>query len=201
MKRMRNFLAMGLLAVAATANAATFTFNEDLLAGFDPLDGIRQVNGSNQRLVDFNIATDVFAFDPDVFGGITNFTFVNDLTTNLPSTGFNTVVVQDPAPLNAGVAADRIAAALDDSGPGFFIYFNTSLDLPRLVYSRDLGSATADLAILARLTNLTGTSGFDQLPSFTAANFTATPEPSSFLLTGGALVGCGLLVRRRRTRA
>ena len=34
-------------------------------------------------------------------------------------------------------------------GPGFFIYFNSGLDLPRLVYSTDLSDNTADLKVLA----------------------------------------------------
>ena len=201
MKRLSTYLAIGLLTMCTTVNAATFAFNEDLLAGSDPSDSVRQIIATNQRNVNFNIASDVFAFDPAVFG-VSQFLFTTDLSGNVPASGVNVVVLQDPAPLNAGVAADRIAAAITDPGPGFFIYFNTNLDLPRLVFSRDLSDATADLAVLARLTNLSGAPGFAQLPNFTETNFAPIPEPSSLLLTSAdTLLTCVVALRRRRPRA
>jgi hypothetical protein len=84
-------------------------------------------------------------------------------------------------------------------GAGFFIYFNSGLDLPRLVYSTDLSDNMADLKVLARITNLEGQR--DALPTFTASNFAVVPEPSSLLLMVGAgalIVGFGL--RRRPSR-
>jgi hypothetical protein len=80
--------------------------------------------------------------------------------------------------------------------PGFFIYFNSALNLPRLVFSPDLNDPTADLKILARMTNLTGAS--DQLVNFRADNFAlqAVPEPGTLLLMGTA----GAWLARRRAR-
>ena len=82
-----------------------------------------------------------------------------------------------------------IANRITTAGPGFFIYFNQGLDLPRLVFSTDLNDPTADLKILFRMTNLTGQGGRDAMPTFTASNFefTTVPEPSSVLImTAGA---------------
>jgi hypothetical protein len=94
-------------------------------------------------------------------------------------------------PFGAGNAANLIAARITAPGPGFFIYFNQGLNLPRLVFSTDLNDNTADLKILARMLNLTGASGRDALETFTASNFTLTtdesstvPEPSTLLLLG-----------------
>lgn len=137
--------------------------------------------------------------------------FVNDIVDNLPTGGVNVVVLQtfdndgDPlTPFGAGAAANLIAGQITDSAPGFFIYFNSGLDLPRLVYSTDLSDETADLKILARMVNLGGAAGRDAVPAFTAANFDITPipEPSSMLLiTGAAAFWTFDFVRRkRRTR-
>jgi hypothetical protein len=74
--------------------------------------------------------------------------FANDLVQNLPASGVNTIVLQTaPIPFAAGLAANAIADQITDPGPGFFIYFNSGLDLPRLVYSIDLSDNTADLKI------------------------------------------------------
>src|SRR5688572_8113670 len=128
--------------------------------------------------------------------------FANDVIGDVPATGVNTVVLQtfdndsDPTtPFLAGIAANLIADRITSPGPGFFIYFNSNLDLPRLVYSTDLSDNTADLKILARLTNLTGDTGRAAMPTFTEENFalapTAIPEPAtlSLMTLAGILSG------------
>ncbi len=81
--------------------------------------------------------------------------FANAPAAGLPSSGVNIIVLQtfdndaNPlTPFGAGNAADLIAERVTTPGPGFFVYFNQSLDLPRLVFSEDLSSNTADLRIL-----------------------------------------------------
>jgi hypothetical protein len=62
-------------------------------------------------------------------------------------------------PFGARNAADLIANRITTPGPGFFIYFNQDLNLPRLVYSSGLSDNNADLKILARMLNLFGPNG------------------------------------------
>ena len=167
----------------------------------------RQIVGG-EDFISFSIATDVFALDRNVFGVGNQVLFANDVVGNLPSTDVNVIVLQtldndnDPAtPFAAGTAANLIADQITQSGPGFFIYFNQGLDLPRLVYSTDLSDNTADLKILFRMVNLSGQGGRDALPTFTAANFALVPEPSSYLLMMvGVLLAGGYTLRRGRAR-
>ena len=202
-----NFAA-ALLTVSATANAATFSFLTDPFAGSTALTTPgRQIVGG-EDFISFSIATDVFALDRNVFGVGNQVLFANDVVGNLPGTDVNVIVLQtldndnDPAtPFAAGTAANLIADQITQSGPGFFIYFNQGLDLPRLVYSTDLSDNTADLKILFRMLNLSGQDGRDALPTFTAANFALVPEPSSYLLMMvGVLLAGGYTLRRGRAR-
>ena len=202
MRRMSLYLA-GLLGFAVATQAAVFTFSTDPLAGSTALTTPgRQIVGG-EDFINFSIATDIFLLTSPEFGVSNPVQFGNDLAANLPASGLNVIVLQNtPDPLGAGSAASLIAAQITTPGPGFFLYFNSGLGMPRLVYSTDLSDSTADLKILFRLENLTGQGGRDALPTFTAANFaftSAVPEPSTAMLTAGAfalLAGCG--VRRRR---
>lgn len=192
-----------LLALSANIHAATFSFLTDPFAGSNAtVTPGRQIVGG-EAFITFETSTDVFELF-DIGGGVL---FANDIAANLPTSGVNVIVLEsfdndaDPAtPFAAGTAANLIAAQITTPGPGFFIYFNQGLDLPRLVFSTDLNDNTADLKILFRMTNLAGNSG--ALSSFTAANFVMTPEPSTFVLmsAAGLFWACGYIVRRRRTR-
>ncbi len=186
------YVVAALLALCAPANAATFSFTTDPFDGSDALiTPGRQIVGG-ELFLSFDISNDAFTFEPTVFGGENQVLFANDVAGNLPTTDANIVVLQtldndaDPAtPFGAGNAANLIADRITSPGPGFFIYFNSGLDMPRLVFSMDLSENTADLKILARMTNLAGQS--DALPTFTATNFAFVPEPSSFLLLAPAI--------------
>jgi hypothetical protein len=127
--------------------------------------------------------------------------FTNSLTSALPPSGNNIIVVQDAGML-AGTAATAIANQLTTPGPGFFVYFNMNLQMPRLVYAADLSDPLGDLAIMARLPNLAGQPGFDAMPTFTAANFAITqaPEPATPILLGVAWA-IARATARRRSRA
>jgi hypothetical protein len=200
-----------LLALSTTANANTFRFETDPFAGTDVLNvpGRQIVGGEN--FISFSIAADVFSLESTVFGVGGAVTFVNAPVSALPATGVNVVVLQsfdddnNPlTPFGAGNAANLIASTVTTPGAGFFVYFNQSLDLPRLVYSTDLSSGTADLKILARMLNLTGAEGRNLLSTFTESNFTITStpaaalEPSSVFLAAPALGVLCCYVRRRR---
>lgn len=197
-----------LLSFSAGLNAAVITFDSDPFAGSTALTTPgRQVVGGEPSIT-FSIPSDVFAFALNVFG-VNQTLLANGLVGNLPASGVNTIVLRtfdndgNPAtPFGAGNAADLIASQLTAPGAGFFIYFNSGLDLARLVYSTDLNDNTADLKILARMTNLSGQGGKDAFPTFTQANFTMVPEPSSFVLmtAAGAFWAGGWAFRRRRSR-
>ena len=201
-------VAAAFFALSATANATTFTFNTDPFAGSTALTTPgRQIVGG-EAFISFNIATDLFALGQAAFGVGDQVLFANNVAGNLPTSGVNVIVLQsfdddsNPAtPFAAGNAANLIAAQITSPGPGFFIYFNQGLDLPRLVFSTDLNDNTADLKILFRMTNLTGQAGRDAIPTFTAANFAIIPEPSTLLLlAAGVLLVCGHAPRRKRAR-
>ncbi len=165
--------------------ATSFTFNTDPFAGTTALTTPGRQVVAGESFISFSPATDTFVFDPSVFGVASPLTFANVPISSLPTTGANVVVLETfdndantATPFGAGQAADLIAAQVTVPGPGFFIYFNSGLDRPRLVYSKDLNDNTADLKILARLLNLTGQIGRDTLPTFTPANFTLTTDSS-----------------------
>jgi hypothetical protein len=196
------------LSVSSTAQAATITFNTAPFAGTTALEtNGRQIVGGEPSIA-FNPAVDVFAFDSSIFDFGGSIGFFNGLVGSLPASGIEAIVLgtfDDDAnagtPFGAGNAANLIAAQVTSDGAGVFIYFNSGLDLARLVYSTNLNENTADLKILARMTNLSGPAGREALASFTAANFqvVATPVPEPATLTLLASVG-GLFIARRLVR-
>ena len=198
MRRLIPVIAVLFLTLNTTADAATISFSSDPFAGSTALTTPgRQVVGG-ELFTAFDIGADVFEFSTFVFG-IDQILFANDLAGNLPTSNVNVVVLQsldnDGDPLTAfgaGNAANLIAAQITAPGPGFFIYFNSGLNLPRLVYSTDLSENTSDLKILARLTDFSGQPGV--LPTFTAENFSVTQMPGArhpFVDDDGrCLVGC-----------
>jgi hypothetical protein len=194
-----SFMMAILLALSSAAHAASFTFLSDPFAGTDVLTNPgRQIVGGEPSIV-FNVATDKFVFAKSVFG-VEDLVFATGLAADIPSTGVNVVALQDVGPpMNAGLAANLIAEQITDSAPGFFIYFNTGLNLPRLVFSTNLGDNTADLKILARMTNFAGQP--EVLSAFGPGNFTATPEPSTVAMVGAGAVLAAWASRKRRKAA
>jgi PEP-CTERM motif len=200
---------LALLMLSSTAQASVIRLDTDPFAGSTALTTPgRQIVGG-EDFITFLISADVFSLESTVFGVPGPVQFVNALAADVPTGGVNVVVLQtfdddaNPAtPFAAGNAANLIASRITTPGPGFFIYFNQGLDLPRLVFSTDLDDNTADLKILARMLNLTGQGGRDAVPTFTAANFeiTTTPEPSSLALFAVAGVAGAFRHVLRRNR-
>jgi hypothetical protein len=205
-------IAFAVAAMCSAAHATTFTFDKDPFAGTNVLNTPgRQIIGGEDFL-SFSTSRDIFSLESTVFGTGNTVNFVNSTAPNIPSSGVNIVVLEtfdndnNPlTPFGAGNAADLIASEITTPGPGFFVYFNQSLNLPRLVFSADLSDNNADLKVLARMLNLTGQDGRNALPTFTAANFaitttaTAAPEPSSLSMFGAfGLIGAGYSVLRRK---
>jgi hypothetical protein len=187
-----------LLTVHASAHAAVIRFDTDPFAGSTALtDPGRDIVGGEPTIF-FDPATDIFEFSQSAFGpyGFTGpIDFVNATVAGLPTGGVNVIVLEEfGPPMAAGIAATLIANQITTPGAGVFVYFNTGLNLPRLVFSTDLDDPDADLKILARMSNLTGNQA--ALQDFTAANF-AVPEPSSILLM---TIGTLWFARRARHR-
>ena len=199
-----------------TAHATVFSFDTDPFAGTTALQTPgRQIVGNELFIPQIDLANDVFAVNGTVFGfGSSQVSLFNGLAANLQPVGNTVIVLQDldaaggrkPTGnvLAAGTAANLIANSGAASGPGLFVYFNSGLNLSRLVFGTDLGSTSSDLKILARFTGEVGQTGMDNLPRFSAGNFaltteaTAVPEPASI---GLLLVGVtGLVLRRRKGR-
>lgn len=190
MRRSMLTLMISAVCVGSTAEAATIRFSSDPFAGSTaPTTPGRQIVGGEPS-VPFDTATDVFVFGQLIFGLDNPLSFASGPAASLPPGGADVIVLQEfGPPMAAGLAATLIANQVTTAGPGVFVYFNTGLSVPRLVYSTNLDDETADLKILARMINLDQGS----MTEFSAGNF-AVPEPSVLLLLGLA----GLAAARRR---
>ena len=195
------------LAMFATAgaSAATFVFDSDPFAGSDALTTPgRQIVGA-EPFISFDALSDRYLFR-SVVGLGSPLNFANGAIGDLPTSGTNVVVLQtfdndgDPTTqFGAGSAADLIANQITSDGAGTFIYFNSILNTPRLVFSTNLNDPTADLKILTRMTNLEGNP--NSLAGFGRDNF-AIPEPATWmlLLLGFGTIGYMLRASRRRQK-
>lgn len=149
----------------------TFVFSGDPFHGGTPgapAPGLILGVNNPDQVEDFSIAKDKLALVSDDFG-VDSFAFVNGLAGDI-SGDATFIVVQDEFE-NARAAAQAIAdndALVADEG--FFVYFNATLGINRLVFSEDLGDGGA-FSVLANLNNLTGEDAIAALPDFTAENF------------------------------
>jgi hypothetical protein len=217
-RSLRRILTLAALAagVATGAQATTFRFDTDPFAGTTALETPgRQVIGDELFIPTFDPAVDQIEFDSNVFGVGPFLNTFTGFAANLPDDEpFQFIVLRtldadnDPTngnQMNAALAADLIAARLSTSGSGagFFAYFNSALNLPRLVFSTDLSSSTADLKVLARFTGEAGQAGVDFLAGgnprlAAAAGSGAVPEPAAWALMIVGFGMAGATVRRAR---
>jgi serralysin len=117
---------------------------------------------------DYTIGEDQFVFDA-VDLGLKSLVFQKGVTSQISSDG-NVLVLQDS--FAAAGAAARAIANNDNikADAGAFVYFNTTLGLTRVVYSKDLSDG-GDISVLANLDNQRGQTGVGNLANFTAGDF------------------------------
>jgi hypothetical protein len=109
-----------------------------------------------------------------VRAGVNVISLLNGDSDNNPAT---------PPSFNAGLAANQVANLVTTDGAGFFFYFNTALNVNRLVYSSNLNDPTADLKIVSRHTDLTGADAIAALGRLSAANFRFVDQTPFFVIT------------------
>jgi Ca2+-binding RTX toxin-like protein len=152
-------------------------------------DGVRQVvnaaNTSTDNILDFT-DDDQVQFDAEALG-LDHFAFANaarpDGTTDLALIQADSNVIVVGSFANAALAANAIATASEFHGPGIFVYFNSTLQVARVVFSEDLGANTAtvdvngnlvgagDIDVLFALRNLAGADGLQHQSLFQADDF------------------------------
>ena len=162
--------------------ADIFAYGGDPFEGQDVSAPERQIIDVNQDLIaDFDFAEDKYRFnatDFDVNGDV-NFAAVDanaEDASIAPGTNVVAVLNSNNAdnpndPFLAGSAANQIAELVSEDGAGFFSYFNSNLQLNRVVYSTNLNDADADLNVISQQTNLIGQDAIDALNEFSASNF------------------------------
>ena len=194
----------GIDTITVGLGADVIEFDGFSLSDFDvdERDGVRQIIGNEDFITDFDVSEDVLELNRSlgVFNVPGEQRFVNDLAANLPSDGANVIVLQDSdndgdpeTPFLAGTAANLIAEQIDAPSAGFFVYFNSNLNLNRLVYSTDLSDANADLKIVARFTDTlvfddagevdaeaSAIAAIAALPTYSAENFVLVGEAPGF---------------------
>lgn len=159
----------------------------------------------------FDVQTDRFLIDAASFGvsGNPNFQNVLAVDGNVADDA-NVIVLQNSdndanasTVFNARSAATLIAGNTDFARAGFFVYFNSALNINRLVFTPNLDDALAALTILAALNSPVGADAIVQLPTFTAATFefAEVPLPAAAPLFLAALAGLGLTTTRRRKKS
>ncbi len=153
------------------------------------------IGSAPDALVDFSVTSDRFLLDATSFGVNGPLQFQRGLAANLVDNAANVIVLLDsdndanPATaFNARSAAQLIGAQINADGAGFFVYFNSALNVNRLVFSANLADGNAALTVLGAVNTVTGQAAIDQLAQYSAANFEfgtapAAPAAGAFVLT------------------
>ncbi|MBE9180073.1 hypothetical protein IQ268_15995 [Oculatella sp. LEGE 06141] len=152
------------------AGADKFVYNGDVFANGPTVPagqtGIQVLN-TPDIITDYTIGEDQFVLDKlDL--GLSDLVFQKGQSAQLADG--NTIVLTDGFAA-AGAAARAIANNNNvQAREGVFVYFNTTLGISRLVYSKDLANG-GDISVLANLNNQQGQSGLTNLANFTANDF------------------------------
>ncbi len=172
------------LSGGADDNALRGGIGADRLTGEAGADSFVFADGEGgDTITDFAIAEDRFGLDAASFGVAGEVAFQNvardgegtDAALVGVLEGQNVYVLQGTFEGNAGGAADALAEALAggvDEGGGFFVYFNTNLNVNRLFFAEDLDNVDGGIQQLANLGDATDVAdALDDLADFSAENF------------------------------
>lgn len=129
--------------------------------------GINVLNAPD-TILDYTIGEDRFVFDAEDLQ-LEGLAFQKGTAAQLTGDG-NMIVLTDPFPA-AGAAARAIANNNNvTADEGIFVYFNSTLGLTRMAYSRDLSDG-GDVSVLANLDNQRGDAGLANVANFSASDF------------------------------
>jgi Ca2+-binding RTX toxin-like protein len=151
--------------------ADQFVYSGDVFANGTPAPaGTTGINVLNRPdiITDFEVPLDRFGLKATDLN-IQDIVFQKGEISNITANG-NVLVLQGSF-ANAAAAAKAIAnnnAITADAG--VYVYFNSTLGINRLVYSKDLGDG-GDISVLANLTNQSGDAGKAALADFSQDNF------------------------------
>ena len=175
------FGAEGVDTASGGNGADVFAYAGDPFEGEDTSAPERQIVGNEDFITDFDLASDRYRLNAGDFGVLGDVNFLA-LDANVPDAsiapGTNVITLLNSdddnnpdTPYLAGTAASQIAQLTSEDGAGFFVYYNSELQLNRLVYSTNLNDAEADLKVISRQTDLVGQDAIEALSRFSAANF------------------------------
>ena len=130
-----------------------------------------QVFGKPDTIVDYQIGVDQFALDSSDLG-INSIQFQKGDADKIGNG--NVIVLTTPFAGAAGAAKAIADNANVTADKGVFVYFNSTLNKERLVYSENLGTG-GKISVLGNLDNQVGQTGIANLNSFSTADFTLVP--------------------------
>ena len=130
-----------------------------------------QVFGKPDTLTDYQIGVDQFALDSSDLG-INSIQFQKGEADKIGNG--NVIVLITPFAGAAGAAKAIADNANVTADKGVFVYFNSTLNKERLVYSENLGTG-GKISVLGNLDNQVGQAGIANLNSFSTADFTLVP--------------------------
>jgi len=148
-----------------------FVYEGDMFANGTPaLAGQTGINVLNTPdiILDYTVGEDKFALTQADLG-LDAITFQKGQSSEIATDG-NVIVLTNPFAA-AGAAARAIANNPNiTADEGAFVYFNSTLGLTRLVYSKDLSDG-GDISVLANLDNQRGEAGLANVANFSANDF------------------------------
>jgi Ca2+-binding RTX toxin-like protein len=126
-----------------------------------------QVFGKADSIQDYQIGVDQFVLDSSDLG-INSIKFQKGSADQIEDG--NVIVLTTPFAAAAGAAKAIADNAKVTADKGVFVYFNTTLQKERLVYSENLGTG-GRISVLGNLDNQLGQTGINNLNSFSTADF------------------------------